>query len=240
MSLFKTADFALASLQDYRSGQRDDWTHVWQATLGPEALVFTSHPAALQRSTYRPMGFWTGSESLPRIAQWRDTLICLYNLPAGAWLPFTHAYFPAPAFDEHRVEGDWVFARKDNGYLALFSAPGFRLIEHGEEAGRELRSYGQQIVWLCQMGRQSVDGSFDAFIRQVLAHPPHVEGLRVCWYSARREQILFDWTGPLLVDGQEHPLGCFLHFDTPFARADFPAKTLQIHLGDDAIHLDFH
>ncbi len=61
-------------------------------------------------------------------------LIALYNLPEDDLLGFTHAFFPAYAFDEHVIAGDWAFARKDDGYLALHAANGMKLAATGNDA----------------------------------------------------------------------------------------------------------
>jgi len=111
----------------------------------------------------RQAGWWCGNGSLPRVAQWRDALIALYNLPEDDLLGFTHAFFPAYAFDEHVIEHGWAFARQGDGYLALHAAHGMTLVTTGNDAQRELRSVGQRNAWVCQMGRAEVDGSFEEF-----------------------------------------------------------------------------
>ena len=82
---------------------------------------------------------------------------------------FTHAYFPAYAFDEYSVQGNWAFARKGDGYLAITASQGFTLIKDGHYALRELRSYGHNNIWLCQMGRAALDGDFSSFQKKILA-----------------------------------------------------------------------
>src|SRR5206468_7581999 len=62
----------LSTVQDFRKGQASQQHHVWQATLSPEAQVFTTHP----RTPTEPgvpwhsnSEDWTGNASLPRSAQ---------------------------------------------------------------------------------------------------------------------------------------------------------------------------
>jgi hypothetical protein len=235
---YKTPDYLLSSAQDYRPGAAGCRQHVWQATLGPEALVFANHPVAYSQSAARAPGWWVGNGCLPRIAQWHDALIALYNLPADDWLGFTHAYFPTYTFDEHAVEGGWAFARAGRAYLALWASPGVALVEHGPDAFREVRARGPQSVWLCQMGRETLDGSFAGFRRQVLAAPPQVAGLQVAWQTIRGERLAFDWEGALHVDGQPQPITDFPHHESPYAAAGYPAESLDIVYGQDLLRLN--
>jgi hypothetical protein len=165
-------------------------------------------------------------------------LIALYNLPDDDPLGFTHAFFPGYAFAEHTIEAGWAFARLGEGYLALHAAQGMTLVASGNDALRELRSPGLRNVWLCQMGRAELDGSFEAFRRAVLAAGATVNGLQVEWQTIRGERLAFDWRGPLLVDGKEEPITDFRHVESPYALADFPAESMEIGYGQDLLRLD--
>ena len=79
---------------------------------------------------------------------------------------FTHAYFPLFAFDQWTLADKWLFARKDDGYVALMSTSGMELVKSGRYAYRELRSYANRTIWICQMGSKRRDGSFSAFREQ--------------------------------------------------------------------------
>jgi len=63
---YRTPDYLLSSAQDYRPGYGGDQQHIWQATLGPGAACFTTHPARLEGPT---PDYWAGSGVLPRLAQ---------------------------------------------------------------------------------------------------------------------------------------------------------------------------
>src|SRR5262249_8965786 len=155
---YKTRDFMLASAQTYRAGQTGAGEHIWQATLGPDALVYVNHPANMSEDDRRRPNLWAGNGVLPRVAQWGDVIIALYQLPADDWLGFTHAYFPSAAFDETALRDSWAFARKGQGYLALHAAQGFDFVTRGQTAFRELRSRGWQNAWICHMGQGLLDG----------------------------------------------------------------------------------
>ena len=49
----------------------------------------------------------------------------------------------------------------------MTASAGLTLTESGRSAFRELRSYGQNNIWVVQMGREETDGSFAEFVEKV-------------------------------------------------------------------------
>ncbi len=236
---YKTPDTMLCSAQDYKPGKNGKLEHIWQATLGADATVFVTHPASTSEKDARQANFWAGNSTLPRVAQWKDILIAFYQLPEDDWMGFTHAYFPIYAFDEYVFQGNWAFARKAEGYLALTAARGFDLIRRGQYAYRELRSFGQDNVWLCHMGRKALDVDFSIFQDKVLALPIAFEDGFVRCTTLRNETLTFGWDKPFMRDGQEEPLSGYEHYESIFAASRFPCKQMEIGYGEDALRLNF-
>jgi hypothetical protein len=236
---YRTPDAMLCAALDHHPGTPGVQQHVWQATFDQDAVVFVTHPPCIsEENSHRP-SYWHGNVTLPRVAQWYDTLVDVRNIPAGDWLPFTHAYFPVFAFDEYLLEGGWAFARRGEGYLALTAAQGVELVTRGAGAFRELRSYGRQNVWLCQLGRAARDGDFAAFRAAVLAAELHFEPLEVRFASLRGAAIRFGWEGPLLVDGVEQPLQHQLHYESPICTCELGAPAMEIAGWEEVLRLDF-
>lgn len=236
---YKTPDYMLASAQDYRPGQKGYQQHIWQATLGPDAVVFTNHPPTMSEDGAHRPNFWAGNYTLPRVAQWKDVLLALYRLPDNDWMGFTHAYFPTYAFDEYAIRGDWAFARKGEGYLALGASQGLSLIKRGPSAYHEVRSYGTRNVWACQMGRAALDGDFDAFQNRVLQTTFEVEELSVTFDTLRGETLKFGWDDPLRRDGVEQPITGFKHYENPYCVEELPVEKMDIGFGEYLMRLEF-
>ncbi len=236
---FKTPDFMLSSAQDYYPGRNGCQQHIWQATFGPDAVVFVTHPTcASEEDSHRP-NFWHGNAVLPRVAQWKDVLFAVHNFPPDDWMGFTHAFFPAYAFDVFELVEGWALGRKGNGYIALAAARGLQWITQGENAYRELRSYGHQNVWVCHMGRRATDGDYAQFKRKILALPVEFDDLSVRLGSLRGNDISFSWQGPLMLDGTEQPITGFKHYDNPYCTAELNASEMEIHFGDRGLRLKF-
>jgi hypothetical protein len=244
---YRTADYMLCSAQDHCPGERGDREHVWQATLGPDAVAFVNHPACMSHDDARRPNFWRGNGVLPRVAQWKDVLVAIHHLPDDGRpdnLGFTHAYFPTYEFDEYTFEENargirWAFARQGSGYLALAAAQGFELLRRGLTAYRELRSYGRQNVWLCMMGREATDGSFAQFREAALALDIELQALRLSCETLRGQRLSFGWEGPLLVNGDEQPLSGYKHYDSRYCVAEMGATEMDIQYGDYTMRLGF-
>ena len=235
----------LCSAQDYRPGQAGTREHIWQATLGPNNIVFANHPGASSEKEERTPNFWRGNGTLPRVAQYKDVLIALYHLPAETRLRFTHAYFPKWAFDqvvEAPLEGGggWIFGQKGDGYVALYSHLPYRWQTEGPDAGQEVIALGLQKVWICQMGRKAVDGSFEEFILHITQATLEVEGLNVNYAAPGVGQVEFGWNGPLLVDGRETPLQGYARFGSTYGAAPFGSGVYRFELGEQSLDLDFN
>jgi hypothetical protein len=236
---YRTADYLLASAQDHRAGELGERQHIWQAALGPDAIVFVNHPGCVSQSdAYRP-NFWRGNGVLPRAAQWKEALIALYRLPQDDRMGYTHAYFPLYAFDEFRLQDGWAFARKGDGYVALAAANGLGLVTYGSGAYRELRSYGHENAWLCHMGQASIDGSFSAFAEKMLALPIEWDADGVRCSTLRGDALSFGWQGGLQVNGEERPTAGFRHHESIYGEAELPAHEMFIRHGEQAMRLKF-
>lgn len=150
----KSAETAMGSAARYRWG---DWGYqetLIHARIGrdPRAQIWINHPGEMKQSGYGRPSFWGGSANVPRVQQYRDLALVLFDGVAPQ-LDFTHAWFPTPIFDEWQVEGRRAAARSGAG-LALIAASGpLALQERGGAANHELRLAGREGLWLLRLGR---------------------------------------------------------------------------------------
>ncbi len=262
---YKTPDYMLSTAQDYRPGYGGDQQHIWQATLGPDAVCFTTHPAKFEGVT---PNYWAGSGLLPRAAQYRNVAVIIYNIQKipALYVPirhfYTHAWLPRNKFDEVLEHGDWIFARRGEGYLALrsrnpyfwrepapesaapprggmFGARDAAACSRPEDVGREILADGAQNIWLCQMGRAAEDGRFTAFVERVSSAKIVFGRLAVCYDAPGLGEISFGWQGSLRVSGAEIPLGGYGRYDNPYACAAFGAEGVAIEAGGHSLTLDW-
>ncbi|HEU5316528.1 MAG TPA: hypothetical protein VFX49_10485 [Chloroflexota bacterium] len=106
---YRTPDFQLSCVQDYRPGKVGFQQHIWQATLGGDApddkiVVYSSHPGT-EELRGRP-SYWTGNAVLPRAVAYKGLALCFHWVsPQQSRLWYTHAFFPWRRFDEAAEAG---------------------------------------------------------------------------------------------------------------------------------------
>ena len=233
---FRTPDYMLSCAQDWFFRRGGDQQSIWQASLGPAAVCFTTHPGG--RRSKSP-GYWTGSGSLPRAAAHRNLLIALYDIDTrpGLYrkneLLFTHAWLPRAEFDELAEGSGWIFARRGKGYLALRPPLPWRWArdDGGQGEPNEVIADGRKAAWLCRMGREAVDGSFGNFRASIEGAALRIHGLRVSFDDPELGRVQFGPSGPLLVAGREVPLRGYARYDSPWAAAPFPADAVRVRSG---------
>ncbi len=238
---YRTPDYMLSSAQNYRKGYGGDQQHVWSATLGPQAICFTTHPVLQQEGT---PDYWTGSGNLPRVAQVQNVALVLYDISTrpGVYVThrqrYTHAWFPRASFDQVIERGGWILARRGEGYLALWSHRPYAWTREGEWQDREIVAQGKRNVWICELGRQAEDGEFDSFCERILDAPLQVRGLRVRYRSPSQGWLTFGWHGPLRREGRVVPLGRYPRYENPYTTVDFPAGKVEVRAGGHWLRLD--
>jgi hypothetical protein len=259
---YRARDVMLSTAQDYRPGVFGEQYHAWQATLDEQAVVFTTHPKnEPERATEWPDrdGYWTGTGSMPRSAQFRTAAIHIYApefepypppLDAFSYLDYTHAYFPRERFDEVVREGHWTFGRRGDGYVALWSQrePEWREYEPTESVFTNglvepfdlVARGGADNVWVVEVGDAPRWRSFEEFRAAVTAAPVEVDRDRnVSYTSPGAGRLTFGWNAPLRVDGSEVALHPPARMDNPFVQVPFEGRRYEVRLGDDALVLDF-
>lgn len=264
ITTYRTPDYMLSCAQDYAPdcGRRGgDQQHIWQATLGGDAVCFTTHPARIAGVT---PNYWAGSGQLPRAAQVKNVLFCIYNLhnKPALYVPtklfYTHAWLPRDQFDEVIEQEGWIFARKGEGYLALHSQhPYFwkdetthrqvdvrgidkhESADYPEDVNREIIVPGKRNVWICELGRREVDGEFAAFVARISATDLHFDGLEVAYDSPSAGKLAFGWESPLRQNGQSLQLHDYPRYDNPYVRAAFAAQKIDVALGEQRLRLNW-
>jgi len=241
--VFRTPDVMLSSVQSFRPGQTGFQQHAWQATLGMDALVFTTAPGNLGHDGPTE---WTGSASLPRVIQVEDTLVALYRpgtLQKALFPQLTHAFFPKAAFDEIVEQGGWTCGRKGDGYVALFSARPTGWAQLGPYADEELFASGADDAWVCVVGRAAEDGSFADFVARLAASPPVTTGLgggalQVVFQAPGLGQLVVPWSGDATLNGAALQDRDFPLHDDPWATQAWADPIFEMRHGGAVLRHD--
>jgi hypothetical protein len=189
----------LDSKSGLRPGAGGYQQHLWQATLGPGCHVFVNHPGCSNDvdKSARP-AYWYGNGIVPVVRQRDEVLQAIFNIPDGSnpvtgrpfelWehpardprpfdlhpIGFTHAHWPADAFEQGETRGSWVFGRKGTGCVGLWCS---EKLQPWDDVltGRELRAPGYRAAWAVVCGGLSAGGTFEAFMESCLARNPEFD-----------------------------------------------------------------
>jgi hypothetical protein len=166
--------------------------------------------------------------------------------------PFTHAFVPQDRFDEVRQVGNWTFATKDGGYIALWSwrTPVFKANDPGVPARTFTKPYdliaegGPDNVWLVEVGNDEDDGDFDSFI--AADHRQRAGGRRSrrrasTWRGHRRPRAPSSSRPPgaFVVDGTEQPLNDHPRHDGPWGTIEHESLVHELDNDANSWALDF-
>jgi hypothetical protein len=257
---YRTPDYQLSCALDYRKGKPGFQQHIWQATLGPDAIVFTMHRGNEDEQSYK---YWVGR--FPRAAQHNNLLIAIYDIPerplpgpttivppeAGGnampspapseeeLLPYTVAIFRRAVFDEVIEQAGWIFGRKDRGYIALRSQQPVRWTADGVLRGEGLIADGRRNVWICQLGCAVDDGQFAAWAARIAAAPLAWNDRAVRYDAPGIGRAEFAWEGPLTVDGHPIRLGDHGRFENPYCFSEHGCGRYEIAFRQHRLIIDF-
>jgi len=253
---YRTPDYQLSTAQDYRKGAPGYQQHIWQATVGPDTPVFTFNPGPTHK-------YWQGR--FPRNGQYKNVLVAIYNVPSdqppgpktifpadasGNAMPSpspsedtlvarTLAVFHRTGFDEVVQKKNWTFARKDHAYLALWSKASTTWSQKEVLGGEGLVAEGRQNIWLCQLGREAIDGTFASWMEQIAKATIKVDGLSITYGAPGIGVISFGWDGPLRVNGRDEPLADYGRFDNPYCVLPYGSSRYEIAHAGHHLVLDF-
>lgn len=230
--VYKTPAAMLSCVQDYRSGLAGLQEYIWGAALGPETQVFVTHaPNDATHSSARPNA-WAGNRILPRARQHRDTVLAVYRIPGDDPMGYTHAWFPLGELDEWTRSGSWLAGRRGDGYVALATEGGCRVLGAGPNAYQEVRAAGPGVAWVCTVGGRALDGSFADFVESL--GEPGFDGAAIRYRTRHGEILELDWDGPFTVDGRPADIGSdgrpaeVFHLDNPMCRVPLGATEMVI------------
>lgn len=234
---YRTPDYMLSTANDYRPGAIGYQQHIWQATLADGTLIFSNHPGS---STLKGSpNYWAGNAIMPRAAQHKNVAIVIHKLPEREGRKFSHVHFPKNRFDELQQKGSWVFGRKGNGYIAIYSQlpTEWKTDDDGNE--NDLVANGLENTWICEMGNKAEWKSFSKFIQAIEKASVTVENGRVIYKSPSVGKTEFGWEAPFRVKNKEIDLRHPFRYDNLYCKAPFAGKSIEIKKGKKKLLLDF-
>ena len=138
--------------------------HLWYAALNNDCIAFINHPGvSYDESSMRP-GYWNGNGILPVLKQEGKMIGGIYHLDQQRHpVNFIHLFWPSFSLEEEKMESNWFFGRKKNGYIAFWSNVN-GVPFNDVLTGCEYRFVNDYTAFICIMGSEQEDRSFKAFM----------------------------------------------------------------------------
>lgn len=125
--------------------------HLWYAALDNDTAIFVNHPGEVSDDGGMRPGYWYGNGILPAIRQQGNMLGAIHDIGGHHPIAFTHLFFPKAKLDEVIHDGNWLFGRKNNGYVGIWCSDPMTP-HHDRLFHCEYRVYGRRMAYVCQCG----------------------------------------------------------------------------------------
>lgn len=144
---YKTPDYVLSSVIDYRPGEAGLQEHVMQLMIKDcDTQIWINHPGeAVYFGEGRP-SYFAGNGTLPKVTQNKNMVELTYDL-LDQEVDYTHAYCPLSYFDEWTLAWDRLYLRKDDICVTLYAKNGLTITDSGPLRRCEVISPGKHNVW---------------------------------------------------------------------------------------------
>jgi len=244
---YKTPYYQLSGVQDHQKGMNGLQELIWQACIDKNATIFTSSPSGLSASDQQFTSGWK-----PRATLHKNVGIIQYDRRAQSLIlelvldllldepSYTHAYFPRWAFNEWNQKGKWVFGRRNESYVGLYS---YNPTEW--KSNYELRADGKKNAWIVELGSKN-DPQFDSyedFINDILNAKIVINeesmGYNILYDSPSQGKIKVGWDGPMLINSQEIKFDDYDRFENQYCNQTFGTMETIIEYNGQKLILDF-
>ena len=226
----RTPDYLMCALQDYKPGQKAAQVHPFQLTFRDKTALFFSCPETSNEGSGHRPDYWSGNGFLPRVFGERNVAVLLFQPGEVGWM--SHCYFERDRFDEIEESDGWLFARKGDGYVAIWSENGYEIGSRGQYAGRELICRAESNAWIVEAGRRADLGAFRAFIDAILQTSPRREDGQIVYASPSVGTIRMGWEGTIQRDDKDVDLDYPL-LDGPYGFSEYGSGLMTARYGDE-------
>lgn len=233
---YRTADYMVSGMVESMKGRHGHQTHAGQALLAGNLPVFVTC-FDNKSETARP-SYWGGQYRIPKTIAHKNVLAYIYNISEN--VGNTHCYFPIPEFDETCEAGKWVFGRKYNAYVAVYSLKPYKKTASGKYRNRELMCFDKRNIWLIETGSKRESGSFADFVRAVSGAALTECGEDIVYDSPSVGQMRLGWDAACTIAGKPAVDGGFPLIGNSFADSGYGSGITCFQLGGQSKVLNFN
>jgi len=187
--LFKTPFYQMGSAQSYRPFTHGHQQHLFNVALGERAQLQYSinHPGEPAYSGQNRPSYWAGNGTMPRVLQYRNLAILLFNIDEEELVHAIHAYLPLELTDRFEQVGQHFFFSCDDAYVHTWFSRAAAVTDWGANTGCEILSPGRLHAVMVRCSSRAESSSFECFIKTQCEVAP----------SFDEETLTFRCTDPL-------------------------------------------
>jgi hypothetical protein len=220
------------------------WSGRELAMFFPEEEKMLTADVASTKGTYNQDCKWTSSSPCERVFQHENTLIALYDIPAGTTSDHIDAFFPATLDERVADSSGWVFCRAADTYIGYYPLRPARWMQCESDTPHwRLRSSDAQNGCVMEVRNREQAGSFERFAAALRSCRPVIregaEGPAVTYLRPDGRRMEFAYPDRRLLNGEPVPSRATQLFESPFTQARTGGGVLTIMHGSERRVLDF-
>jgi hypothetical protein len=261
--IYMTDDYALGSLQGgiLQPIQQQTWSVRFTAG-NPYTAIFGLHPywsgyelamffpqrkktlvadVVPSKTTYNSPHKWTGGSPYERTFQHENTLIVLYDIPAGTNSEHISGFFPKTVDEMIHHESGWITVRAGRTLIGWFPTREYQWLE--EDFNWRLLSPYNQNGYIIEARSLDDYSDFEDFVSALAEHVPFIEmeegAVGVRYRSLSGRQMEFLYPEERYLDGSPVNLYEGRLFDSVYLQADTGSERLTMRYGNMVRILNF-
>lgn len=217
------------------------WSGYELAMFFPEEIKTLIMDVVGSKGTYNKEDKWTSSSPYERTFQHRNTLLVLYDIPAGTTSEHIDGFFPK-TLEQRLVEASgWIMCQAGDTYVGWYP---LQPIDWKEEKDNwRLRSHPLQNGYVIEVRSQAEIGSFAAFQQQLRTHIPQAnlqtKAVAINYTNLDNAKMSFAFPEVRQLDGKPVDLTQYQLFAGPFLNAEVGSEKLTMTYKNKRRVLDF-
>jgi len=239
------------------------WSSYELGMFFPEEIKPLIADVVASKSTYNNPEKWTGGSPYERTFQHRNTLLVLYDIPAGTVTEHIDGFFPRNLEQRIIDPSGWILCKAGETYVGWYPLQPGEWIEELETTGQEktsvgwpadiprvketgnwrFRSHHRQNGYVVEVRSANEAGTFERFAELLRDHRP-VASLEPGEVSLRyttidNDRMQFSFPETRYLNETAVDLGAWKLFEGPFLNAELGSQQLVITHGPRRRVLDF-
>ena len=217
------------------------WSGIELGMFFPEEIKTLVADVVGSKGTYNKEDKWTSSSPYERTFQHENTLLVLYDIPAGTTAEHIDGFFPKTL--EQRVvdASGWIMCQAGETYIGWYPLQPIEWLE--EKENWRLRSQQLQNGYVIEVRSQTEIGAFAAFQEKLRAHRPvaqlQSQKVAVDYINIDNEKMYFAFPEVRQLRGQPVDLTKYKLFAGPFLNAEIGSEKLTMTYKNRRRVLDF-